>query len=72
MMLTGSRNDGVEDRYSVLIKTVDQGKAEAFYLSFNGKQFSPSEVWVPLRTNFIWLIIDLSTIVLFTIYCESN
>ncbi|PKI52388.1 hypothetical protein CRG98_027216 [Punica granatum] len=31
------------DRYSVLIKLVDQMKADGFYCTFNGKQFSPSE-----------------------------
>ncbi|KAK4797918.1 hypothetical protein SAY86_030244 [Trapa natans] len=37
------RNDGIEDRYSVLIKLVDQMKADGFYCTFNGKNFSPSE-----------------------------
>lgn len=40
------RNDGMEDRYSVLIKLVDQASADAFYCDFNGKRFSPSEVEV--------------------------
>lgn len=38
------RNDGMEDRYSVLIRTGNQIAADAFYRSFNGKRFSPPEV----------------------------
>ncbi|KNA16979.1 hypothetical protein SOVF_084540 [Spinacia oleracea] len=38
------RNDGVEDRYSVLIRTWIQVSADAFYRNFNGKRFSPPEV----------------------------
>ncbi|XP_057537540.1 BRAP2 RING ZnF UBP domain-containing protein 1 [Amaranthus tricolor] len=38
------RNDGIEDRYSVLIRTGNQVSADAFYRSFNGKRFSPPEV----------------------------
>ncbi|KAL9260032.1 BRAP2 RING ZnF UBP domain-containing protein [Drosera capensis] len=38
------RNDGMEDRYSVLIRMANQVSAYAFYSSFNGKRFSPSEV----------------------------
>ncbi|XP_021749822.1 BRCA1-associated protein-like isoform X1 [Chenopodium quinoa] len=38
------RNDGMEDRYSVLIRTWNQVTADAFYRSFNGKRFSPPEV----------------------------
>ncbi|KAK8660899.1 hypothetical protein V6N13_051806 [Hibiscus sabdariffa] len=37
------RNDGMEDRYSVLFELVDQSAADAFYFSLNGKRFSPSE-----------------------------
>ncbi|XVE54455.1 hypothetical protein DITRI_Ditri03aG0082700 [Diplodiscus trichospermus] len=37
------RNDGIEDRYSVLIELVDQQAADGFYCSLNGKRFSPSE-----------------------------
>ncbi|XWS70721.1 hypothetical protein CRYUN_Cryun03dG0071900 [Craigia yunnanensis] len=37
------RNDGMEDRYSVLIELVDQSAADAFYCSLNGKRFSPAE-----------------------------
>ncbi|KAF5749628.1 BRCA1-associated protein-like [Tripterygium wilfordii] len=40
------RNDGMEDRYSVLIKLDDQSTADEFYDSFNGKRFSPSEAEV--------------------------
>jgi BRCA1-associated protein len=38
------RNDGMEDRYSVLIKLDNQVTADRFYNSFNEKRFSPSEV----------------------------
>ncbi|XP_052181265.1 BRAP2 RING ZnF UBP domain-containing protein 1 [Diospyros lotus] len=37
------RNDGMEDRYSVLITLVNQLTADGFYCSFNGKRFQPSE-----------------------------
>ncbi|KAI5557491.1 hypothetical protein BDE02_18G106900 [Populus trichocarpa] len=37
------RNDGMEDRYSVLIKLDNQVTADRFYNSFNEKRFSPSE-----------------------------
>ncbi|KAJ1443910.1 Zinc finger, UBP-type [Sesbania bispinosa] len=37
------RNDGMEDRYSVLIKFVDQFAADGFCSNFNGKKFSPGE-----------------------------
>ncbi|KAJ4708229.1 BRCA1-associated protein [Melia azedarach] len=40
------RNDGMEDRYSVLIKLVDQLTADEFYSNFNGKRFSPAEAEV--------------------------
>ncbi|XP_071724198.1 BRAP2 RING ZnF UBP domain-containing protein 1 [Rutidosis leptorrhynchoides] len=37
------RNDAVEDRYSVLIKLVNQVSADGFCICYNGKRFSPSE-----------------------------
>ncbi|KAF5459182.1 hypothetical protein F2P56_023160 [Juglans regia] len=40
------RNDGMEDRYSVLIRLVNQSTADGFYRSFNGKKFSPAEAEV--------------------------
>ncbi|CAI0542831.1 unnamed protein product [Linum tenue] len=40
------RNDGMEDRYSVLIKLDSQLAADRFYNNFNGKRFSPSEAEV--------------------------
>ncbi|KAK9947529.1 hypothetical protein M0R45_003149 [Rubus argutus] len=40
------RNDGMEDRYSVLIRLMDQRTAEGFYGSFNGKKYSPGEAEV--------------------------
>ncbi|KAK9706200.1 hypothetical protein RND81_07G110700 [Saponaria officinalis] len=38
------RNDGMEDRYSVLIRTASEVSADAFYRALNGKRFSPPEV----------------------------
>ncbi|CAN1216951.1 BRAP2 RING ZnF UBP domain-containing protein 1 [Linum perenne] len=40
------RNDGMEDRYSVLIKLDSQSAADRFYNNFNGKRFSPAEAEV--------------------------
>ncbi|KAL3532308.1 hypothetical protein ACH5RR_005829 [Cinchona calisaya] len=40
------RNDGMEDRYSVLIRLENQMAADGFYCSFNGKRFRPSEAEV--------------------------
>ncbi|KAK7330081.1 hypothetical protein VNO77_24267 [Canavalia gladiata] len=40
------RNDGTEDRYSVLINFVDQLTADGFYSNFNGNKFSPGEAEV--------------------------
>ncbi|XP_073219992.1 BRAP2 RING ZnF UBP domain-containing protein 1 isoform X2 [Cicer arietinum] len=37
------RNDGMEDRYSVLIEFVDQLAADGFHSNFDGKKFSPGE-----------------------------
>lgn len=37
------RNDGVEERYSVLIKLENQMDADRFFGTLNGKKFSPSE-----------------------------
>ncbi|PKU87167.1 BRCA1-associated protein-like isoform X1 [Dendrobium catenatum] len=37
------RNDGMEDRYSVLINFDDQKSADAFYLNLNGWKFSSVE-----------------------------
>ncbi len=34
----------MEDRYSVLIRLVNQSMANGFYCNFNGKKFSPGEV----------------------------
>lgn len=44
------RNDALEDRYSVLIKFVNQLKADGFYCDFNGKRFSSTEVADPARS----------------------
>ncbi|KAI3448247.1 hypothetical protein Pfo_004912 [Paulownia fortunei] len=40
------RNDGMEDRYSVLIRLENQLAADGFYCSYNGKRFKPPEVEV--------------------------
>ncbi|KAL5698875.1 RING-type E3 ubiquitin transferase [Ranunculus cassubicifolius] len=40
------RNDGMEDRYSVLIRLVDRGKAVDFYRNFNGRKFLSTEAEV--------------------------
>nr|DAD27208.1 TPA_asm: hypothetical protein HUJ06_028676 [Nelumbo nucifera] len=40
------RNDGIEDRYSVLIKLVDQKSADNFYSNLNGRRFSSMEAEV--------------------------
>ncbi|XP_028067684.1 BRCA1-associated protein-like isoform X5 [Camellia sinensis] len=42
--LSGFRNDGVEDRYSVLIRFDDQSSTDAFYKHFNGRRYSSLEV----------------------------
>ncbi|KAH7858342.1 hypothetical protein Vadar_022701 [Vaccinium darrowii] len=38
------RNDGVEDKYSVLIRFDDPSSTDAFYKHFNGKHFSSLEM----------------------------
>ncbi|KAA0063536.1 hypothetical protein IC582_011842 [Cucumis melo] len=40
------RNDGVEERYSVLIKLGNLTDADRFFSNLNGKKFSPSEAEV--------------------------
>ncbi|KAK7857588.1 BRAP2 RING ZnF UBP domain-containing protein 1 [Quercus suber] len=40
------RNDGMEDRYSVVIRLENQSMANGFYCNFNGKKFSPGEAEV--------------------------
>ncbi|KAL0454367.1 UNVERIFIED_CONTAM: BRAP2 RING ZnF UBP domain-containing protein 1 [Sesamum latifolium] len=52
------RNDGMEDRYSVLIRLESQLAADGFYCSYNGKRFKPSEVEV----CHIYLLKQLSTL----------
>ncbi|PON63186.1 43kDa postsynaptic protein [Parasponia andersonii] len=47
------RNDGMEDRYSVLIRLMNQLTADGFYCSFNGKKFSPGEAEV---CHFLFLL----------------
>ena len=47
-------DDGVEDRYSVLVEFEDQKSADGFYLDLNGWRFSSSEV-VRLLT-WSWLV----------------
>ncbi|CAA0831023.1 zinc finger (ubiquitin-hydrolase) domain-containing protein [Striga hermonthica] len=38
------KNEGIEDRYSVLIRLESQLAADGFYCSYNGKRFKPPEV----------------------------
>lgn len=38
------RNDGMEDRYSILIRFDDQNSTDTFYKHFNGRRFSSLEV----------------------------
>ncbi|KAJ0007690.1 hypothetical protein Pint_30256 [Pistacia integerrima] len=40
------RNDGVEDRYSILIRFDSQDSADKFYQHFNGRQFNSLEAGV--------------------------
>ncbi|XP_004287288.1 PREDICTED: BRCA1-associated protein [Fragaria vesca subsp. vesca] len=40
------RNDAIEDRYSVVIRLMNELKADEFYGSFNGKKYSPGEAEV--------------------------
>ncbi|ESQ31592.1 hypothetical protein EUTSA_v10004093mg [Eutrema salsugineum] len=40
------RNDGMEDRYSVLITLSDQSAADGFHKNLNGKKYAPSEAEV--------------------------
>uniref|UniRef100_A0A1J3HBD2 BRCA1-associated protein n=1 Tax=Noccaea caerulescens TaxID=107243 RepID=A0A1J3HBD2_NOCCA len=40
------RNDGMEDRYSVLITLSDQSAADGFHKSLNGRKYAPSEAEV--------------------------
>ncbi|XP_062149271.1 BRAP2 RING ZnF UBP domain-containing protein 1-like isoform X3 [Alnus glutinosa] len=40
------RSDGMENRYSVLIRLANQLTADGFYCNFNGKKFSPGEAEV--------------------------
>jgi BRCA1-associated protein len=41
-----SRNDGMEDRYSILISFDAQDSTDNFYKHFNGRRFSSLEVEV--------------------------
>lgn len=43
----------MEDRYSVLIRLRNQLDADAFYCSFNGKKFRPSEVIYPIQMEYL-------------------
>ncbi|KAF9614220.1 hypothetical protein IFM89_016013 [Coptis chinensis] len=42
------RNDAMEDRYSVLIRLVDEKRADDFYRNFNGRRF--------FSTEYLWNI----------------
>nr|CAB3488472.1 unnamed protein product [Digitaria exilis] len=45
------RDDGVEDRYSVLVEFEDQKSADGFYLDLNGWRFSSSEYYEGLLSE---------------------
>lgn len=38
------RNDGMEDRYSILIRLDSQDSTDSFYKHFSGRRFSSLEV----------------------------
>ncbi|BBH08508.1 zinc finger ubiquitin-hydrolase domain-containing protein [Prunus dulcis] len=42
-LLNWIRNDGMEDRYSVLVELKNQMTADGFYHTLNGKKYSPGE-----------------------------
>ena len=46
-------DDGVEDRYSVIVEFEDQKSADGFYLDLNGWRFSSSEV---VQFGVCWFI----------------
>lgn len=73
----GSRNDGVEDKYSVLIRFDDQSSTDAFYKHFNGRHFSSLEVcfslsyflYFPLMLkSFLWKLVLLSWMFIFCLF----
>lgn len=53
VLMENFRNDGVEERYSVLIKLGNLTDADRFFSNLNGKKFSPSEVRELLFPSFI-------------------
>jgi len=52
VVTSNRRDDGVEDRYGVLVEFEDQKSADGFYLDLNGWRFSSSEVLILYFLNF--------------------
>lgn len=48
------RNDGMEDRYSILIRFDGQDSTDNFYRHFNGRRFSSLEVWFAINKYLIF------------------
>ncbi|GFP87055.1 brca1-associated protein [Phtheirospermum japonicum] len=55
------KNDGMEDRYSVLIKLESQLAADGFYCSYNGKRFKPEESSIPTPQNSLVYLFLITT-----------
>lgn len=49
-----SRNDGMEDCYSILIRFDEQKAADTFHKHFSGRRFSSLEVWVLKSSLLLW------------------
>lgn len=48
------RNDGMEDRYSILIRFDGQDSTDNFFRHFNGRRFSSLEVWFAINKYLIF------------------
>lgn len=51
------RNDGMEDRYSILIRFDSQGSTDYFYRHFNGRRFSSLEVLFAFNKFLIFYLV---------------
>ena len=64
-----ARLDGMEDRYSILIRFDTQDSTDKFYLHFNGRQFNSLEVSILFFNNFysvvliIYLFLEISYLI---------
>jgi hypothetical protein len=64
-----ARLDGMEDRYSILIRFDTQDSTDKFYLHFNGRQFNSLEVSILFFNNFypvaliIYLFLEISFLI---------